>query len=368
MAIVDEEGRVAGRVNIIDAVVALGVLVLIPVAFGAYLLFRTPAPTLSTIRPTRLYQGPNLRIEVDGKNLRPFMRVSFNTVQGRTFLLGSTNYALIDVPDLEPGQYDIVLYDYMQEVARLPKALTILPLSPVPTVEMDMSGAFKGIATAVADQLKPGLKLPPDGQSAEVLSVGPSSPAQLRLKVGEVIVALPLEGATDRRATLRVKCFVSSASDASLRCNVPGPQAAALVAPGSLLTLQGPGGWLNFQIDAVYAPTAADSAQLRVRFAATPEVAARVRVGDVDTDAKAAPPAHAATILGLGGSTPVPSAFGHPGAARIIDVIFKVPLDHGAVWTYKDQAVKLGAPFTFETPHYVMSGEVIEVVGRPTKP
>src|SRR5436305_658270 len=50
MAIVDERGRLGGKVNLIDAVVAFLILILIPVAFGAYLLFRTPAPSGVTIR------------------------------------------------------------------------------------------------------------------------------------------------------------------------------------------------------------------------------------------------------------------------------------------------------------------------------
>src|SRR5580765_2025675 len=145
MAIVDERGRIGGRVNLIDAVAAFLILVLIPVAFGAYLLFRTPQATLTSVNPPRLYQGVNLRVEVVGENLRPFMRVRFNTLQGRTFMIGGTHGAMVDLPDLEPGVYDVSLYDYMQEVSRLPKALTILPLAPVPTVEMLVEGAFKDV-------------------------------------------------------------------------------------------------------------------------------------------------------------------------------------------------------------------------------
>ena len=46
MPIVDERGRVAGRINLIDAVAAVVIVVLVPVAYGAYLLFRTPQPKL----------------------------------------------------------------------------------------------------------------------------------------------------------------------------------------------------------------------------------------------------------------------------------------------------------------------------------
>src|SRR5262249_17538445 len=60
MALVDERGRVAGRVNLIDGVIAAVIVVMIPLAIGAYLLFRNPRPKLTNIAPTTLYEGPNL--------------------------------------------------------------------------------------------------------------------------------------------------------------------------------------------------------------------------------------------------------------------------------------------------------------------
>src|SRR5882724_6728862 len=156
MAIVDERGRIGGKVNLIDAVAAFLVLILIPVAFGAYLLFRTPAPSLTVINPATLYQGPNLRVEVQGENLRPFMRVSFNDQQGRSYAINSTRGAMVELPDLGSGTYDVVLYDHMQEVSRLKRALTILPLAPVQTVEIEVAGAFKGLSVDRIRTLKAG--------------------------------------------------------------------------------------------------------------------------------------------------------------------------------------------------------------------
>ena len=129
VTLIDERGRIGGRVNVVDAAAAVVVLLLIPLALGAYLLFRTPTPTLTKVVPAALLEGPDQRLEIDGKNFRPFMRVSFDTIPAKSFLLGSTKYALVDVPDLKPGAYDVVLYDYMREVARLPKALTVAPIA-----------------------------------------------------------------------------------------------------------------------------------------------------------------------------------------------------------------------------------------------
>ena len=146
--LIDDRGRVGGRINVVDLAAAIVVLALVPLAFAAYALFRTPAPTLSRITPATLFQGQPQRIEIDGTNLRPFMRVSIDTVPARSFLLGSTKYAIVDLPDLRPGSYDVVLYDYMQEVARLRNALTV---APVPTdVELDVDGAFTTLTDTAA--------------------------------------------------------------------------------------------------------------------------------------------------------------------------------------------------------------------------
>lgn len=253
MTFVDERGRVAGRVNLVDALAALLILVLIPVAYGAYVVFRTPQPTLSSIEPARLFQGRNLRIAVNGKNLRPFMRVSFSTIQGRTFLIGSTKRAEVDLPDLEPGVYDVQLFDYMQQVDQLPKALTILPQAPTPTVQMDVSGAFHGLPDAVVALIHPGTQLKPAvGDSvADVLAVGGGSPAQLRLRVGDDTVTVPIEGQQELRATLRIKCYVVYDADGMPRCQMSGPQQPVTVQRDANLTLPGPQGWISFQISEV---------------------------------------------------------------------------------------------------------------------
>ena len=257
MSIVDERGRVAGRINLIDAIAAFALVVLVPVAYGAYLLFRTQPATLRAVQPTKVYQGPNARIIIDGENLRPFMRVSFNTVQGRTFLIGSTKSAQVDLPDLEPGVYDVVLFDYMREVSRLPKALTILPLAPTATIEMQVSGSFKQITANLANQLHVGSKFPPAGDYAvaEITAIAPLRPALLRLHSGDATLALPLTGELELPATLRLKCFTQANPDGSIHCAISGPQAAASVIPDSYLTLAGPMGWVSFQIDEVHLAT-----------------------------------------------------------------------------------------------------------------
>jgi hypothetical protein len=372
MSLVDDRGRVGGRINLIDAIVVVLVVVLVPVAYGSYLLFRTPAAKLLTVEPAKQYQGPNLRVTVNGENLRPFMRVSFGGVQGRTFLIGSTKYAQVDLPDLGPGTYDVELYDFMQEVDRLPKALTILPMAPTPSVEMQVAGAFRPVGDDVARLLKVGLKFPPTGNpTAEILSLGPKRPVDMRMRAGDVTLNLPLAGQVELPATLRIMCFPQSNPDGTLHCAMSGPQVAATVAPDSFLTLAGPAGWLNFQIDEVHVATAPATVDARVRFVATQEIAARMKAGDVDTSAKALALGHAAVIVSLGAARAVSAAEAGPnppigGGARVIDAVVRVPIQRTSTgWQYKDRPLRAGERFSFETAQYTVSGAVIDVTLPP---
>ena len=252
MTLLDDRGRVGGRFNVVDLAAVVVLLVLIPFAFGLYLLFRTPTPTLANVVPKTLIQGPNQRLEIDGTNFRPFMRVSFNTIPANSFLLGSTKYAIVDVPDLKPGVYDVVLYDYMQEMARLPKALTVAPTSS--DVELEVTGTFKSPPDGAMPQLKVGDKFPPASPHiAEIVAVGPSVPGELGVRVGEGTVVVPLRQ-QDLSATLRIRCSAIRVIDGAPRCMFPSPEQPVVVGPAVLLTLPTSAGPVLFQIATAHAP------------------------------------------------------------------------------------------------------------------
>src|SRR5262249_32783339 len=219
MAIVDDRGRLLGRFNVVDVFVFILVVVMIPVAYAAYALFRAPAAKLTGVEPKQVTTSPNLRVRINGRNLRPFMRVSFNTVQGRTFMIGSTETAEVDLPDLEPGAYDVVLYDYAQEVDRLPGALTILPRVPAPTATLAVHGVFVGLTETQAASLAPGTKFAQNNRvSATVLAVGTRHAGAMQMRTGDTSVGISLPGVYDVPAALQLECFLESTGDGSVRC------------------------------------------------------------------------------------------------------------------------------------------------------
>ena len=71
MPIVDEHGRLFGRLNLLDAIVAVLVLGLIPLGYAAYALFRTPLPVLTRVEPAAMSFGPNMRIRIRGAEPAP---------------------------------------------------------------------------------------------------------------------------------------------------------------------------------------------------------------------------------------------------------------------------------------------------------
>ena len=49
MPVIDERGRLFGTINLIDLGVILCAAVLMPLAYGAYVLFHTPPPRLTGV-------------------------------------------------------------------------------------------------------------------------------------------------------------------------------------------------------------------------------------------------------------------------------------------------------------------------------
>jgi len=234
MTLLDDRGRIGGRFNVVDIAAVVVVFLLVPLAIAAFLLFRAPAPALVSVTPKTLVEAPGQRLEIDGANLRPFMRVTFDGIPAASFLLGSTNYALVDVPALAPGVYDVVLFDYAREVARLPKALTIARLAV--DAELEVDGAFKAASEALAAELKPGDALLSSNQPiADVVSLGRLSAGEMRVRVGAETVTVRA-GQHDLPATLRVRCSTMPGADGLARCMVPAPAGPVAIAPDAVLT------------------------------------------------------------------------------------------------------------------------------------
>ena len=143
MTFVDDQGRLFGRWNIVDALIGVVLIGLIPLLYGAYVLFKPSRPSLTAIEPARILSGTDLDLKVRGTNLRPYMRVSVGTHQGNRFLFVDETEAVVPMDALPPGVYDVILYDHAQERARIPKGFEVVA-TPKAESQLDVIGSFTG--------------------------------------------------------------------------------------------------------------------------------------------------------------------------------------------------------------------------------
>lgn len=124
MAVLDEQGRFFGRINLIDALVAFFVLALLPLTYGAWVLFRAPTPVVESVTPVEIVEDqPNQEIRVQGRYLRPFLRAAIGSERA-TYLFDTPEQAIVKLPPLPPGTYDLGIYD-TKELARFPNVIKV---------------------------------------------------------------------------------------------------------------------------------------------------------------------------------------------------------------------------------------------------
>ena len=379
MSIIDDRGRLFGRFNLVDAAVGVLFLALLPAAYGAYLLFKEPLPTLTGVYPNVLREGPNLQVEVRGTNFRPYMRVSFNGLQGRTFLFNSPTSAVVQLADLPPGKYDVILYDYMQEVARMPGGFTLERQPAPPMIVVDVSGFLTSLNADQVKQLGPGHRFPEAGAAAaEILTVGAAQREELHIRTGDKsTLTIPVDGPLQLPVRLRTNCFIETTTDGALRCTVAGIP----LGPDANVRYPALGTSMNLRVSDVHYPGRSRTATVRVRFVVSPDVLARLKNADQDLGARAHPAGEMATLVsfserGEGSASMLRDERVRqvtPGRLVIVEAVLTVPVQESALgWMYKDALVKAGAPFSFETVSYTMDGGVIDVAVKeaelPSKP
>ncbi|MBZ5559468.1 MAG: DUF4330 family protein [Acidobacteriia bacterium] len=148
MPVLDQQGRLFGRINVVDAAVLLLVLLLLPLGVATYRVFRTPTPEILKIDPDAFQLEGEHRLRIEGNNLRPYLR-AFIAPAGQPpafvdlpdnpnqaeFLLERPTLAYVELPKVVGvGAYDLYLYDESHEVLRRPQAFTVIePDTPRPT-------------------------------------------------------------------------------------------------------------------------------------------------------------------------------------------------------------------------------------------
>ncbi|MBI3402921.1 MAG: DUF4330 domain-containing protein [Acidobacteria bacterium] len=161
MPILDDKGRLFGRVNLVDASALLVILFLLPVGLATYRVFRVPSPEIVKIDPGTVRVGGDQVLRLEGRNLRPYLH-AYVAAAGQAppfvdpptnpneaaFLLERPTVAELRLPKMAPGVYDLYLYDEGREVARRLSAFTVVtpeayaPEAPVEKAVLEIAIRF----------------------------------------------------------------------------------------------------------------------------------------------------------------------------------------------------------------------------------
>jgi hypothetical protein len=375
---IDERGRLFGKVNLIDAIVGVIVLGVIPLVYGAFLLFRVPAPTVTGLSPDRVPAHQATMIQITGQDLRQFLDVHFGRVASSGVFVRSSTLVEVLVPDLPEGAYDLTLSSEGKVLLVKPGALKVdaAPATGV-TAELQGVGAFIGLTDADARVVVKGAKFGKEAAAAaEVLAVRAPEAATARVRVGDsAFVTVPLPGLFRVAATVRLGCVLFEGG-----CKIGG----AFVAPAASIPLALPDGsrQLTFVIDevrpgnapATIPPSRSAIATLRVRFVADSAVVDLMKAGDVDVPAfGVVAERDRAVLTQIGDDRQVTSGLlGTEGMLRrsvqlqrpvlTVTGTVRVPVIRTATgWSYKDRVIKIGSAFVFETAAAGMTGWILEM-------
>ena len=347
MAIVDERGRLFGRLNLLDAVLLVLLAGIVPLGYAAYALFREQPPRITSVTPDRIAQTMEIRVTVKGENLRPYMRVSADNQQAVDFLFRSTTQVEAPFYNLPPGQYDIILYDQAQERFRLPNALTILP-SALPATEIVAVGAFGNLDAAGAAKITPGT---PVGDLGEVMAVGKPAPDLTNVLSPPGLVGVPIANALRLPAVIRFRCYVR-AQQGRPSCVVED----AAIAQSALLMLPMAAGKIPFQVEQVRSPHPLEAVPIQIRLTGPASVLSLITPGDVDLGATTNDLAAIATVTSAG---PVRR---QSDSIAEIDVRLMAQLQRvDGAWLYDSAPLRSGSGIHLRNKRYEARGIVIDM-------
>ena len=369
MTLVDNHGRLFGRWNVVDALMGVVLLGLIPLLYAGWALFKPQRASLISIEPARIQSTDTVDVTIHGANMRPYMRVSFGSHQGRSFLFEDQSRAMVRAPELPPGVYDIILYDTAQERARLTNAFEVIA-APAARTQLDVIGSFTAIAEPLAAQLQPDLELAGFGR---IVAVGKPRPSVTHTLVGTgETLPVPSASAVNVAAVIRASCTLVARGGTAVCMALENS-----LMRGVVLTVPLTGANVMFQIDQVREASAPAAVEVRARLAGERAVVERVRRGDRDIqrDNEFATGAEiiSTTAVSRAPSSIIVSAQTVPGTAPSItvgdlasvEVLLRVPAQQTVDgWSYRGQNLTAGRFFMFRGPTYEVSGTVLAVLAK----
>jgi hypothetical protein len=339
---------VFGRLNLVDALVVLLVLVLVPAGYGAYLLFRPATPRIDSVTHTipsreeiRLMGGSMIaaKLKVRGAGLNPMLRAVIGSTPALGFVFEDPTSADVIIGPIPAGTHDLILLDGVQEVARAVGAVT---LENPTQVSVRLVGWLIDLEPAMAQSLR--VTPDPGGHPAAVtiVALGPEEPARERIDWFGRSADLAVPNRVEREAVIDLPCDPRRLDET---CSISG---VSLSPPDRhIVPLTTAHGLVRMAISEVLPTVPPRRATVRVRFGGEAELQ-MLTVGDRDRllDHERAAVVENVRLVGA-------------SASATADVTFKLGADRSRDgWRYRGQLLAAGAPFTLSPDSYSVSGTI----------
>ena len=345
MSLVDDRGRLFGRLNLVDAAALAFVVAMVPVGYGAYLLFRPAKPVIESVtrveigKEERRIAGGSLvaKFKIKGSGLSPLMRAWIGT--SATPALGlvfeNANSADLMVGVIPAGRHDLILVDGVQEVARAAGAIVI---EDIDGVSIRLVGWLTALPPATAAGLAAGFASPKEAPGAyEIVAVGETRPARSRLSLGTSVADRRVQGLVERELVLTVRCDSPASPDT---CAVNGTTVGETAPVDVNLA-----GGVSFRIHELLPIEAPIRARAQVRFTG-PQVG-WLKTGDRDA---LLDPRRAELI-----------AVGARESGAVTATVELGVDDSREGWRYRGQLLRPGAELTLTTVGYEARGQIISI-------
>jgi hypothetical protein len=376
MTIINPDGRVFGRINLFDAAVLAFAVLLLPLAYVSFLLFRTAPTRITSVEPApltfiedRAAGGSELRgkLKIHGTGLRPVLRAMIGAKAAIAYIFENPTSADVLYGALEPGSYDLVLYDGVQEVARAANALKIAAPAPPPSTPVRLVGRLIDLDETAARALRVGATYPAAGPPrSQIVALGDIRPDVREVRVSRGTLDLAAAGRWQRDAAIAVDCALSG----PFNCRIDD---IPITTDGSVIEVPGSSGALRLSVVEFVPAAAPTPVSVRVRFLTPAEAAPLLQIGDVD---QSAPPlddraativsierreivAGALTLAAAPDGTVASATLGAADRVGAIDALLRLGADAtGDSLSYRLQPLAVGRSIAFVTPRYTVRGLV----------
>lgn len=344
MSMIDSRGRVFGRLNLVDALILGFLILLVPLGYGTYLLFRPAQPHIDSVEPSeitvaerRIGNGSALtaKFKVRGAGFTPLLRARIGDSDALGLVFESPNSADVLVGPVPPGKHDLILLDGIQVVARANGAIEIQASTGTP---IRLSGWLIDMDKTAAAALTPGATVPASSPSSfEVIAAGPDRPGRSRLSFGGVIANGAANGLVDREVVVVARCDSPPLYEV---CSIGGQ----VISGNGPITITLPGPY-RMELHEVLPTSAPVPATMITRF--TGPGAALVQVGDQD----ALLDSRSARVTAINGKD--------AGGAT---VTLALGLDESREgWRYRGRLVRPGGTLAIATSRYETTAQVLSV-------